>query len=244
VEGPRRGGANLLRVLFLSCHFLNPTAGSLKLETTICQDRLRTKSNTNLRLKGVSFVPQAVTATLHPTLNKYFFCVTAPTTHPWANTGPFDTYILEAPALTGPFSLVSYMPKFGMQAYFVCESGSVLSHFYINPIFLPRQARDKHRQSTQKRLSFSQVSLPSAWMGVQNHQAEEAANNSGKEGSSGGKELSESKPHGTGKRMRIFRDAILYCTANDRFYQDRLGTNIGKTQKERCVFLQTSMMLC
>ena len=88
------------------------------------------------------------------------------------------------------------------------------------------------------------MSLPSAWMGVQNHQAEEAANNSGKEGSSGGKELSESKPHGTGKRMRIFRDAILYCTANDRFYQDRLGTNIGKTQKERCVFLQTSMMLC
>ena len=29
----------------------------------------------------------------------------------------------------------------------------------------------------------------------------------------------------------------MYCTANDRFYQDRLGTNIGKTQKERCVFL-------
>ena len=59
------------------------------------------------------------TATLHPTMKKYFFCVTAPTTHPWANEGPFDTYILEAPALTGPFSLVTYMPKFGQQAYFV-----------------------------------------------------------------------------------------------------------------------------
>ena len=45
--------------------------------------------------------------------------MTAPTTHPWANEGPFDTYILEAPALTGPFALVTYMPKFGMQAYFV-----------------------------------------------------------------------------------------------------------------------------
>ena len=59
------------------------------------------------------------TATLHPTLKKYFFCVTAPSTHPWVNTGPFDTYILEAPTLTGPFSLVTYMPRFGMQAYFV-----------------------------------------------------------------------------------------------------------------------------
>ncbi|KAH8044582.1 Beta-lactamase class C-like protein [Aureococcus anophagefferens] len=47
------------------------------------------------------------------------FCVTAPTTHAWANEGPYDTFVLEAPRLTGPFSLVTYMPKFGMQAYFV-----------------------------------------------------------------------------------------------------------------------------
>jgi hypothetical protein len=32
-----------------------------------------------------------------------------------------------------------------------------LSHLYINAVFLPRQARDKHRESTQKRLPFSQV---------------------------------------------------------------------------------------
>ena len=31
---------------------------------------------------------------------------------------PFDTYILQARTLVGPFELVSYMPKFGMQAYF------------------------------------------------------------------------------------------------------------------------------
>jgi hypothetical protein len=32
----------------------------------------------------------------------------------------------------------------------------VLSHLCINAIFLPRQARDKHRENTQKRLPFSQ----------------------------------------------------------------------------------------
>ena len=61
----------------------------------------------------------AVTATWAPALERYIFCVTAPHEHPWANEGPFDTYVLEAPQLTGPFSLVSYMPKFGQQAYFV-----------------------------------------------------------------------------------------------------------------------------
>ena len=33
--------------------------------------------------------------------------------------GPYDTWVLEAPSLTGPFKLVSYMPRFGQQAYFV-----------------------------------------------------------------------------------------------------------------------------
>ena len=50
---------------------------------------------------------------------RYLFCITAPTTYAWSNTGPYDTYILEAKKLTGPFSLVTYMPRFGMQAYFV-----------------------------------------------------------------------------------------------------------------------------
>ena len=62
----------------------------------------------------------AVTATWHPALHRYFFCVTAPTQHAWNNEGPFDTYILEAPSLTGGFQHVSYMPKFGMQA--VCST--------------------------------------------------------------------------------------------------------------------------
>ena len=62
----------------------------------------------------------AVTATWHRALRKYFFCVTAPSTHAWNNVGPFDTYILEASTLTSSdYRLVSYMPRFGMQAYFV-----------------------------------------------------------------------------------------------------------------------------
>jgi hypothetical protein len=61
----------------------------------------------------------AVTASWNPTLRKYFLCITAPSTHAWNNESPYDTYILEAPKLTGPFSLVTYMPQFGMQAYFV-----------------------------------------------------------------------------------------------------------------------------
>jgi hypothetical protein len=35
-----------------------------------------------------------------------------------------------------------------------------LSHFYVHAIFSPRQARDKHRESTQKRQPFSQVGSP------------------------------------------------------------------------------------
>ena len=59
-----------------------------------------------------------VTATWHPGLRRFLFAVTTPTTLP-STVGPYDTYVLEAPALTGPFKLVSYMPKFGQQAYFV-----------------------------------------------------------------------------------------------------------------------------
>ena len=34
--------------------------------------------------------------------------------------------MLEAPSLTGPFSLVSYLPKFGQQAYSVSFPGKYL----------------------------------------------------------------------------------------------------------------------
>jgi hypothetical protein len=61
----------------------------------------------------------AVTATLDPRTGKYLFCVTAPNAHPWNNIGPFDTYFLEADSLVGPFRMLSYLPKFGQQAYFV-----------------------------------------------------------------------------------------------------------------------------
>jgi hypothetical protein len=47
-----------------------------------------------------------VTATWHPTLKLYLFAVTTPTTLP-STVGPYDTYVLEAPSLTGPFKLVT-----------------------------------------------------------------------------------------------------------------------------------------
>jgi hypothetical protein len=59
-----------------------------------------------------------VTATWHPQLSRFLFAITTPTVLP-STVGPYDTWILEAPTLTGPFSLISYMPKFGQQAYFV-----------------------------------------------------------------------------------------------------------------------------
>ena len=35
-----------------------------------------------------------------------------------------------------------------------CEKTAFLGHFYIKCIILPRQARDKHRETTQKRCRF------------------------------------------------------------------------------------------
>ena len=32
--------------------------------------------------------------------------------------GPFDTYFLEADAITGPYRMITYMPAFGPAAYF------------------------------------------------------------------------------------------------------------------------------
>jgi hypothetical protein len=67
-----------------------------------------------------------VTITYDAPLNKYLMCVT----HGWPTVGVFDTYILEAdpgsivghkgrPNSTVPWKLVTYMRKFGEQAYFV-----------------------------------------------------------------------------------------------------------------------------
>lgn len=60
-----------------------------------------------------------VTATWHPDMARYLIVVTTPTVLP-STVGPYDTWVVETPSLTsGPFSLVSYMPRFGQQAYFV-----------------------------------------------------------------------------------------------------------------------------
>jgi len=57
----------------------------------------------------------SVTATYIAPLKKYLMCVTD-----GRNTiSRFNTYILEADSLTGPWKLVSYMRSFGEQAYFV-----------------------------------------------------------------------------------------------------------------------------
>jgi hypothetical protein len=37
------------------------------------------------------------------------------------------------------------------------KTGGFFRHLYIKVIFLPRQARDKHRESTQKKMPFSQI---------------------------------------------------------------------------------------
>ncbi len=56
-----------------------------------------------------------VTMTYNPPLKKYLMCVTD-----GGNTvGTFNTWILESDALTGPWRLVTFMHKFGPQAYFV-----------------------------------------------------------------------------------------------------------------------------
>eukprot|EP00040_Diaphanoeca_grandis_P019493 m.102940 g.102940 ORF g.102940 m.102940 type:complete len:427 (-) comp27452_c0_seq1:54-1334(-) len=60
-----------------------------------------------------------VTATWNPFIKRYILCITTPSVLP-STVGPYDTYFLETPSLTdGPFSLISYLPQFGQQAYFV-----------------------------------------------------------------------------------------------------------------------------
>ena len=60
-----------------------------------------------------------VTATYIPPLKKYVMCVTDGRGPACNGNGPYDTYLLEANDLTGPWKLVSYLRTFGEQAYFV-----------------------------------------------------------------------------------------------------------------------------
>ncbi len=56
-----------------------------------------------------------VTATYLPGLRRYLLCASSG----WPTTGTTDTVLLEAPDLTGPWSVVADLPRFGPQAYFV-----------------------------------------------------------------------------------------------------------------------------
>ena len=59
-----------------------------------------------------------VTATFFPAIRKYIMCVSTATYWP-SMVREFDTYFLEADAITGPWRMVTYMSKFGPEAYFV-----------------------------------------------------------------------------------------------------------------------------
>ncbi len=57
-----------------------------------------------------------VTVTYNAPLKKYLLCVTGGGA---SGLGTYDTMILEADRITGPWRLVAFMAKFGQQAYFV-----------------------------------------------------------------------------------------------------------------------------
>lgn len=59
-----------------------------------------------------------VTMTFFPALKKFIMCVSTPTFSPYT-IKEFDTYFLEADAITGPFKMISYMSEFGPESYFV-----------------------------------------------------------------------------------------------------------------------------
>jgi hypothetical protein len=59
-----------------------------------------------------------VTATYDTPLQRYLMCVSRPSDG-YNSLGTYDTLLLEAEALTGPWRLVQYLRQFGRQAYFV-----------------------------------------------------------------------------------------------------------------------------
>ena len=82
-------------------------------------------------------------------------------------------------------------------------------HLYIHAIFLPRQARDKHREAALKK---DYRFLSGAY--------------------------SDRSPATLAVKRTVFLGCHFY-TKTASFYQDRLGTNIlGKVEKEGCVFVQ------
>mmetsp|Transcript_5937 Transcript_5937/g.10784 ORF Transcript_5937/g.10784 Transcript_5937/m.10784 type:complete len:223 (-) Transcript_5937:127-795(-) len=59
-----------------------------------------------------------VTMTYLPAAGRYIMCVSTPSVSP-STVGTFDSYFLESAAITGPFRYVSYLRRFGEQAYFL-----------------------------------------------------------------------------------------------------------------------------
>ena len=59
-----------------------------------------------------------LTLTYMPTRARFIIVVNLPSDHVRPTDASFDTYVLEAPAITGPYALVSYMPSLGPQMYF------------------------------------------------------------------------------------------------------------------------------
>ena len=125
-----------------------------------------------------------------------------------------------------------------------------LRHLYIQMMILPRQARDKHRESTQKdrfvaaaRLNVSVV-CRQAWMGGQYSLIHYTSFKPLPDywASVLHKQLTGTAVldvTGSLVRKKSASFAPFHAT-NVSFYQDRLGTNIGKALKKRdlCVLLQ------
>jgi hypothetical protein len=67
-----------------------------------------------------------VTVTYNAPLERYLMCISRPTDG-LNCVENFDTYILESPALTGPWKMVHYLREFGTEAYFVNIPGKFIS---------------------------------------------------------------------------------------------------------------------
>ena len=97
------------------------------------------------------------------------------------------------------------------------KTRSFLSHLYIKVIMLPRQARDRHRKSTQNK--YVCLRRNETLNGVPYDFDERVASEGG---------LDYGMYSRRGKQQRLF-GAILN-TEKASFYQDGLGTNVGSAE--------------
>ncbi len=94
----------------------------------------------------------STTVTYIAPLKKFVMVVDAPGVKPQtpgqSMGGPFDTYFLEADAITGPYRMITYMPSFGPAAYF----GNIPSKFVSSAT----TTDDRGRTVLECFLSYSQ----------------------------------------------------------------------------------------